>query len=72
MNLTRLVGCAIRQGLDREIIDRFVITPPHNETGYDSVIPLEHIPQDSAGHGMIQNGIRVHGGGIHAIVWVCR
>ena len=45
MNLTRLEVCAIGQGLDRERIDRFVVTPPHNETGYDSVIPLEHFPR---------------------------
>ena len=42
----------------------------NNETGYDSVIPLEHFSQDSARHRMMQNGIRVHSGSISAMVWV--
>ena len=68
MNLTRLEGRPIRQGFGRERIDRFVVTLPHNETGYDSLISCEHIPQDSARHRMIQHGIRVQNGGIRAVV----
>ena len=70
MNLTLLEGCAIRQGLGRERIARFVVTPPQHETGFDSVIPEEHFSQDSARHSMMQDGIRVHNGGIRTLVWV--